>query len=92
MDVYAQIAAKIIERQESIIGSLAIEQARHIPGLQVDWPDRSVSISGDKATIIDELVQAYKELFGDISVEVSKEAAHSLLTELKAEELPHTLK
>jgi hypothetical protein len=92
MDVYAQIATKIIERQESIIGSLAVEQARQVPGLHVDWPNHTVSVSGDKVATIDELVQTYKALFGDISVEVSKEAAHSLLNGLKATELPATLK
>ena len=93
MDPYAQIAEKIIERQESIIGPVAIEQASQVNGLRVDWKARKVSITAqDQAHTIDQLVEVYEQLFGKISVEVSKEAAHQLMAQLKPEQLPASLK
>jgi hypothetical protein len=92
MDVYAQIVESIIRHQEVIIGPVAIEQANQISGLQVDWPNRKVEITDNPVKVIDALVQAYKDLFGQISVEVSKEAAASLLGQLHPDKLPQTLK
>lgn len=91
MDVYAQIAEKIIEGQETIIGPVAIEQAQQVPNLHVDWKSHEVSISGDASATIDTLVERYKELFGQVSVEVSKEAVYSLVGKLTPDQLPHTL-
>lgn len=92
MDVYAQIVESIIRHQEAIIGPVAIEQAQQIADLQIDWPNHKVSVGGDPVRVIDNLVQAYKSLFGQISVEVSKEAAASLLGQLHPDRLPQTLK
>jgi predicted Zn-dependent protease len=92
MDVYSQIAVKIIKSQENIIGPVAAEQANRVPHIKVDWPNKKVSISGDGVQAIDALVQVYQELFGQISVEVSKEAAASLVGQLPAGKLPEALK
>lgn len=92
MDVYAQIVESIISHQEAIIGPVAIEQAEQVPGLVLDWPKHQITISSDPVGVIDNLVQAYKSLFGQISVEVSKEAASSLIGRLQPDRLPQTLK
>ena len=92
MDVYAKIAVKIIASQEAIIGPVAIEQAQRVSGLVVDWNEHKVSVKGDEADVIDMLVEQYKELFGQVSVEVSKEAAATLISQLPAGKLPQTLK
>ena len=91
MDVYSQMAERIIKQQESIIGPVAIEQAEHIHNLKVDWGKHEVSVSGEGSKVIDDLVDKYKELFGKISVEVCKEAAGPLMSKLPAGELPKTL-
>jgi len=91
VDVYAQIAVKIIEQQESIIGPVAIEQAKQVSGIKVDWPKKTIAISGDERTAIDGLVEKYKELFGQISVEVCKEAAAKVDGQLTADQLPKSL-
>jgi hypothetical protein len=91
MDVYSQIAEKIIEHQESIIGPVAIEQAEEIPHLSLDWGKHQVSIDGDAPKVIDALIRQYKELFGQISVEVSKEAAGPFIGQLPADKLPKML-
>ena len=91
MDVYSQIVQRIIKQQESIIGPIAVEQAEHIHNLRLDWGKKDVSVSGDGAKVIDDLVGQYKELFGKISVEVCKEAAGPLMSQLPAGKLPKTL-
>lgn len=92
MDIYGQIAVRIIQGQEAIIGPVAIEQAQQIENMQVDWSKHEVLISGDEVAALEELVQKYKELFGHISVEVSKEAVGSLVTRVPVNGLPASLK
>lgn len=92
MDVYEEIVAKIIKSQEIIIGPVAIEQAQRVPHIQVDWAAKKITIDGDEASAVDALVEVYKELFGQISVEVSKEAAASLIGKVPAGKLPEALK
>lgn len=91
MDVYAQIAEKIIKQQESVIGPVAVEQASAVSGLKLDWAQHKVSVTGDGAKVIDGLVEQYKTLFGQISVEVCKEAAGALVDKLPADKHPKTL-
>jgi hypothetical protein len=91
MDVYSEMAVKIIAQQESIIGPVAIEQASKVSGIKVDWTKKSVMISGDEAAAIDKLVGKYKELFGQISVEVCKEAASKLTPKLGNQPVPKSL-
>ena len=92
MDVYAQIAAKIIAQQETIIGPVAIEQAKAVSGLKVDWDKHQVTVTGNEQSVINKLVDKYKELFGKISVEVCKEAASKLISQLPADKQPSSLK
>lgn len=92
MDVYSEIAVKIIEQQESIIGPVAVEQAKQVKGMKVDWAKKHVTVSGDEAHAIDLLVEKYKQLFGQISVEVCREAAASVSSQLPDDELPKSLK
>lgn len=91
-NLFDSIAMKIIEQQETIIGPVAVEQAKSVTGLKVDWPAHTVSIQGSAQTTIDELVNQYKELFGQIAVETCKEAVASLVKQLPADQLPDSLK
>lgn len=92
MDVYAKLAESIISRQEAIIGPVAIEQARSVSGLDIDWPHKKVAISGDKIKVIDNLVGQYKSLFGQTSVEVCKEAVGRLAQQLSPDQMPASLR
>jgi len=92
MDIYAQIAVKIIAGQETIIGPVAIEQAEQVDGMKVDWPHHEVTVSGNKVKVIEDLIEKYKELFGQISVEVSRQAAASLMAQLPTDGLPAPLR
>lgn len=91
-DIYTQIAARIIAAQEAIIGPVAIEQAEQVKDLNVDWSAHSVIITGDGVTVLDQLIEKYRQLFGQISVEVSKESAATLLAQLSENKLPQALK
>jgi len=91
MDIYAQIVEKIISGQEAIIGPVAVEQAQRIPHLKIDWPNHVIEVDGNEAQVIDTLIEVYKELFGQISVEVSKESAASLLNQISPEQRPKAL-
>ena len=92
MDVYAQIADKIITQQEIIIGPVAVERAKSVSGLDVDWTNHKVTITGDGSKVIDDLVEQYKTLFGQISVEVCKEAVGRLAQQLSPEQMPASLR
>lgn len=92
MDIYEQIVVRIIKSQEAIIGPVAVEQAQRVPHLKIDWEAKEINIEGDEAKAIDQLIGKYKDLFGQISVEVSKEAASSLIGQLKSDKLPEALK
>ena len=89
--MYSQIAQRIIKGQEAIIGPVAIEQAQAVSSLEVDWKNKKVTVKGDGAKVIDELVEKYKTLFGQISVEVCKEAAGPLIGKLSGASLPKSL-
>jgi hypothetical protein len=90
--VFADIAEKIIEQQEVIIGPIAISQASNISELSIDWPQHVVTFNGDPKAAIDNLVEQYKQLFGQIAVQTCKEAASRFLAELPAEQWPSSLK
>lgn len=90
--VFDQIALKIIKSQEMIIGPVAIEQAQRVPHLKVNWEAKEVNIEGDEPAVINALIEVYRDLFGQISVEVSKEAAAPLMAQLSSGELPEALK
>jgi len=92
MDIFALLAEKIIEEQETIIGPIALEQARKVPGLKVDWQKHEVSLQGNKTQILSNLVDQYKALFGQASVEVCKEAVGRYRTQLSSDQLPQALR
>ncbi len=90
MDLYAQIADKIIKEQQAIIGPIAFEQAKKVTGLKMDEQKHEVVLQGDEKEIIEKLVEQYKHLFGQTSVEVCKEAIRGL--DVPSDKLPALLK
>lgn len=91
-EIFAEMAKRIIQEQETIIGPVAIEQARQVNGLDIDWDKKAVKISTDPASAIDVLIGKYKELFGQISVDVSREAVAGLASRLPSNNLPKALR
>lgn len=91
-NIYSEMAVKIIQSQEAIIGPVAAEQAKKVKEFDVDWKDHEVHISGNPTRAIDHLVDQYKDLFGQISVDVSKDAVASLVTQLPIDAIPKSFK
>lgn len=94
MSTLEQIATKIIQEQELIIGPIAWNQASKVAGIHiVDQKSGALTIDeGNQKTVVDNLVSVYEHLFGRASREVCKDAAASLITQLRAEEVPTSLK
>lgn len=91
MDIFGQIAEKIIEEQESIIGPVALEQAKKVPGLTIDWQKKVVTISGDEKNAVEQLIEKYKEFFGNASVQVCRDAVKSLIDQIPQDQRPPLL-
>lgn len=91
-DIYSRMIIEIIAVQEAIMGPLAIEQANSVEGLTVDWSSKTANISTDPQKVIEGLINKYRVLFGDTSVEVSREAVSNLIRELSAQEVPSILR
>lgn len=92
MDVFAQMAVKIIKEQESIIGPIALEQAKKVQGLDVDWSKKEVRISGNESATLEKLVEQYQHLFGQTSVEVCKDAVKGMKSDIPTDKMPPLLR
>lgn len=92
MDIYNQLVEKIIKEQEDIIGPVAIEQARKVPGLTIDLNKKEIIFQGNKSEIIEKLIEKYRELFGQASVEACKEAVRGIISSVPPEQIPHLLR
>ncbi len=91
--LHNQILTEIIKRQVRIAGQLAWQEVKKVSGIVVtSEQDVIVSISGDPKKVVDELLGNYKNLFGDLAVEVSKNAVYYLVAELPADQIPNSLK
>ncbi len=92
MSIYATIVEKIIEQQEQIIGPVAVDQARQVEGINIDWDHHTVVLEGDEKELVNALIGQYEVLFGQIAVEVSKEAAAKITSGLAVDQLPELLR
>ena len=88
MDIFAQLTEKIIREQEKIIGPIALEQARKVQGLNIDMQKHEVKFEGNQKEILEDLVEQYKHLFGQASVEVCKDAARSFISLMPKDQIP----
>lgn len=91
MDPYAEAISRIIKEQQSIIGPVALDQAKKVAGLEVGGVD-DVKIVGNKKEVLGHLVDQYAKLFGRASVEVCKEAFSSVADKINPAEIPDILK
>ncbi len=91
MDIFAQLAHKIIREQETIIGPVAYEEANKVPGLEVDAVTHNVRIDGNKKEVLEGLVRQYEELFGRTSVEISREAVKGIISTAPKDQVPQVL-
>lgn len=92
MDIFSQMAERIIKEQEGVIGPVALEQARKVNGLSVDMQKHEIIFSGNKTEVLEKLIEKYKELFGQASVEVCKDAVRNILSQIPKDQVPSLLK
>lgn len=92
MDIFARLAEEIIKEQETIIGPVALEQAKKVSGLTVNWQNHKIQFEGNKTDILEKLVEQYKSLFGQASVEACKEAVKGIISDVPKNELPALLR
>ncbi len=88
MDIFARLAQDIIKAQEKIIGPVALEQARKVQGLKVNG---EVVIEGNKTEVVEHLVEQYRDLFGQASVEICKDAVKISIKDIPKDQLPSLL-
>lgn len=86
----SQIAERIIQEQENIIGPVAIEQAKKVEGLEVT-SDKDVKISGNAKSVLENLVNQYEKLFGRASIEVCREAVKGIISQAPKDQIPSVL-
>lgn len=91
MDPYVLAISRIIKEQQSIIGPIALDQAKKVTGLQVGGVD-DIHISGNKKEILSNLVNQYAKLFGQASVEICKEAFQAYSEKIPTSDIPDILK
>ena len=90
MDPYVEAISRIIKEQQSIIGPVALDQAKKVAGLEVGGTD--VKITGNKKAVLEGLVNQYAKLFGKASVEVCKEAFEPFSDKIPVTDIPDILK
>lgn len=91
MDSYAEAVSRIIKEQQSIIGPVALDQAKKVAGLEVSGVD-DIKVTGNKKQVLGNLVNQYSKLFGKASIEVCKEAFEPYLDKIPSSEVPDILK
>lgn len=92
--VVQNIVQVIIKHQEDIIGPLAFEQAKKVPGIKIEAGNKvEVELSQNKPEVLlVTLVKQYEELFGLASVEVCKDAVKEMKPSVSPNELPEILR
>lgn len=89
VSIASQMATAIVNHQKDIIGPLAFEQAKKVPGVVVTAGN--IEISADPSSTLIGLVQKYEELFGQTSIEVCKDAIRELGVSISSKDLPAIL-
>lgn len=91
MDIYIELAKKIIKAQEDVVGPLALEQAKRVNGVKIGTSSQDLSLEGDEKDVVNRLIKQYEGLFGKVSLEVCKRAALSITQSTQKDQLPPLL-
>jgi hypothetical protein len=86
------VIKSIIDRQRTIMGPLADEQAKKVMGLSVTDTGAITIKSKDHTGVLSDLVKTYEHLFGRASVEVCKDAIRETQLSLADDDLPDILR
>lgn len=91
MEPLAQAVQNIIKEQESIIGPIAVQQAKEVSGLQIG-SGGEIAITGNKKEVLTLLIQQYEKIFGPASVQVCKDAIEPVIDKIPPEQIPDILR
>lgn len=91
---YTALVSEIISEQEMIIGPLAWDQAKKVPGLRVVEKSKIVFTEPEPKAVVEDLVQQYAFLFGKASIQTCRLAAERIMREFAADAktLPDSLR
>ena len=89
--VYSTLATNILKSQMSVIGPLAIDQARKVAGINIGIGE-TITIKGDGKELLEKLVLQFEQLFGQASVEACKDAIKESQLSLSPSDLPEILR
>ncbi len=89
MDPVAQAVKNIIKEQQTIMGPIALEQAKKVTGLKFATDD--VEVTGDHKTVLTNLINQYAKIFGQASVQVCKDAFEQYQDKIPAKDIPEVL-
>ena len=90
-DTFMTLIKMIVSVHKELIGPYAIQVANRVPGLSISKDLATIDVQGEEKAITGELVQEYKKLFGNTSIELCKEAREDLLPSYPKENLPDIL-
>ena len=91
MDIYSQLASRIIKAQEGVVGPVALEQANKVEGIRLGKSAEEVKIEGNKKEVVEKLVKQYEGLFGMASLEVCRNAVRGIVSSVPKDQLPPLL-
>jgi hypothetical protein len=93
LQIYNKILSKILEEQETILGSLAWQIVEKVQGIHVvnkeTWQVRIIS---DPKVVIDQFVYRCERIFGSFARDVSKQAVAFILANIPEEDIPERLR
>lgn len=89
-DKFSVVALRIVEHQKQLIGPLAVDLAKKAGGIEFT-SEKELVIYGDPRKVLGNLVNQYKNVFGDLSVQVSRRAVKTLTLDFASGELPEVL-
>lgn len=91
MLAFSPAVSKIIDSQKEVMGPLAFTLASQVEGVTFNR-DCSVQIDGDAKKVLHDLVTVYAQMFGQASIEICKDAVHSITPPIAPDMLPDELK
>ena len=93
MSIYNKILSRILEEQETILGSLAWQIAEKISGLKIiNKESFEIRIIGDPMAVVDSFILHCERIFGSFAKDASKQAVAYLLAEMPINDIPMRLR
>ncbi len=90
MEKYKNAIKYILQEQELIIGPVAKDLAKQVEGVKIT--DNDIIITSDPKDTLQKVISQFQSLFGQLSIEVSKQVIKTKGLKFEPGELPDILK